>query len=93
MKYYEVMKTAQKINVSYQTLRTWHLGWTQLQHESRIPKDAPNFPKPIIIESRGKRIWAWKEEDIEQLKKFKEWLPKTGAGIGLVEAAKRYEDG
>ena len=64
------------------TIKRWYEWYEQLtteQLEKYIKEGMPELPK---YETVGATQWRyWNEEDVEQIKKFSEWVPHTRNGV------------
>lgn len=70
-------KVTQILDISAHTLNSWYQFYTDDTLEK--PEDMPNLPDYIQERPRGPRFW--RSEDVESLKKFKEWVPKGRGGV------------
>ena len=73
---------ASALGVSIYTLKRWYT-WYELEDSDKIQelikKGMPDLPK---YETIGATKWRyWEDKDIEQLKKFKEYMPNTRGGF------------
>lgn len=80
-------KVAIKLDVSVRTLLTWYKWYEQ---EGNTMEDVPVLPKYEQAYHRAPRFWE--ESDIEQLKVFKDWLPKGRNGVMGNVNAKNWGD-
>lgn len=75
-------QVANKIEKSVYTLKRWYNWYEQLtpnELNNYIKNGMPKLPK---YETIGSTQWRyWEEEDIEQIKKFSEWVPHTRGGV------------
>lgn len=75
-------QVAAKVDVSVYTLKRWYKWYESLsaeEFEKHILNKMPKLPDYLTI---GTTAWRyWDEEDIPQIKKFKEWVPNTRAGV------------
>ena len=74
-KKYGINQICKMVNVNKITIHRWYKWYNDPYYEK--PEDLPELPE---IKKLGKRIYLT-EEDVEQLKKFKEYLPKGKKGI------------
>lgn len=75
-------QVANILGVSVYTLKRWY-KWYETEDVKKlnelVKKGMPELPK---YETIGATSWKfWNEEDIEQLKKFKEYIPNTRGGF------------
>lgn len=70
-------KISQFLNISVATLNSWY-KWYNNEEFSK-PKDTPYLPPYIQDTPRGPRYWT--EDDLYDLRKFKEWIPKGRGGV------------
>lgn len=72
-----INKVAQHLDISVKTLEGWY-GWYN-NPEMEKPENTPVLP---AYEQAGVRTQRWwKEEDLEQLEIFKNWIPKGRGGV------------
>lgn len=79
---------AQRLGISNKTLLNWYAWY--LDPNMKKPENVPALPKYEILDSQGTR--GWREEDIPQLLKFKEWVPKGRGGMMGQYNAKYWGD-
>lgn len=70
-------KVAQALDISPGTLTNWY-RWYENAGEEK-PSETPALPNYTQESIRGPRFW--REEDIPQLRKFQEWIPKGRGGV------------
>lgn len=70
-------KVSQRLDVSVKTLTNWYKWYYDDTIEK--PKDFPALPEYIQDRPNGPRYWL--EEDIKQLRKFKNWVPRGRNGV------------
>lgn len=75
-KRYSASKIAAFLDVSVVTLNNWY-KWYYGEFEK--PADTPVLPMYFRASDRGPRYWT--EDDLYDLKKFKEWIPKGRRGV------------
>ena len=73
---------AYEVGVSVYTIKRWY-KWYEQEDVRKLneltEKGMPTLPR---YETIGATNWRyWDEDDIEQLKKFKEWVPHTRGGV------------
>ena len=75
-------EVANKIGVSVYTLKRWY-KWFEQEDVNKLNELVKNgMPELPRYETVGATNWkVWMEDDIEQLKKFKEFIPNTRAGF------------
>lgn len=73
---------AYKIGKSVYTVKRWYSWYEQLDEnelKKLIKQGMPKLPKYEVI---GNTRWRyWDEKDIEQIIKFRDWMPTTRAGV------------
>ena len=69
-------KVAARLDISVASLNNWYRWYFS---DCEKPENMPELPKYIQHHARGAR--KWKEEDIEKLQKFKDWIPKGRGGV------------
>lgn len=78
-------QVAARLEVSPYTVKRWYTFWenlekTDIKKLNDLVKDGmPVLPKYEVAGSRGDRLWD--EEDIEDLRTFKNWVPRTKNGV------------
>lgn len=75
-------QVANKIGVSVYTIKRWY-KWLESEDVEKlaelVKKGMPVLPKYELV---GATKWRyWDENDIEDIIKFKEWVPKTRNGV------------
>lgn len=70
-------KVTQYLDISYNTLNSWYRWYNNPMYPK--PKDMPKLPEFIQDTPRGPRYWT--EDDLYDLRKFKEWIPKGRNGV------------
>lgn len=75
-------QVANKIGVSVYTIRRWY-KWLESEDVEKLAElvknGMPVLPKYELV---GATKWRyWDENDIEDIIKFKEWVPKTRNGV------------
>lgn len=70
-------KVANQLDISVTTLNHWY-GWYRAEDIEK-PEGVPPLPDYNQQGINGTRYWS--QEDVEMLRKFKEWMPKGRAGI------------
>lgn len=70
-------KVAQHLDISVKTLEGWYSWYNNPEMEK--PENTPVLPPYEQVGVRTQR-W-WKEEDLEQLEIFKNWIPKGRGGV------------
>lgn len=70
-------KVCNKLDISSRTLDNWYKFYNNSELEK--PDNMPDLPEYEQATPRAPRYW--KPEDIKQLKKFKEWVPKGRHGV------------
>ncbi len=73
---------ANEVGVSVYTLKRWYRWWKN-EDVNKLNELVKNgMPELPAYQKVGNSNWKmWNREDIEQLKKFKEYLPKTRNGF------------
>jgi len=78
-------QVAARLEVSPYTVKRWYAFWENLEQTdvkklNDLVKDGmPVLPKYEVAGSRGDRLWD--EDDIEDIRAFKNWVPHTKRGI------------
>ena len=78
-------QVANQLNVSPYTIKRWYTFWENIKNtdikelDELIKNGMPVLPECITVGARGDRIWD--EDDLEDLRKFKEWVPNTKNGV------------
>lgn len=77
-----VSEMADEIGVTFWTINRWY-KWYENEDINKLnelyKKGMPELPK---YQTMGPRKWKiWSEEDIAQMKKFKEFIPNTRGGF------------
>lgn len=77
-------EVARELNINSYTLKRWYAFWEELEKDvvyldELVKGGMPVLPKYEVVGNRGDRIWD--EEDLEELKEFQAWIPKTKNGI------------
>lgn len=77
-----VSEVAKLIGVTFWTINRWY-RWYESEDKTVLDelrkKGMPDLPQYATF---GPNNWKiWKEEDIEQLKKFKDFVPNTRGGF------------
>lgn len=70
-------KVTQYLDISMKTLDSWYKYVEDNSFEH--PSDMPNLPMYEQKYPRAPRYW--KKSDLEQMKKFKDWVPKGRNGV------------
>jgi len=70
-------EVANKVGISVVTLSNWYKWFYDL--ETVTPKDCPGLPE--FKQSGFKQPRYWRSSDIEQIKKFKNWIPHGRSGV------------
>ena len=71
-----------KIGKSAYTIKRWYTWYEQLTESELNKFIKEGMPKLPAYEVVGPTKWRyWDEKDIEQIKKFSEWVPNTRAGV------------
>lgn len=75
-------QVANKLEISAYTLKRWY-KWYENEDPKKLEelfkKGMPRLPK---YETIGATNWRyWNEQDLEQLEKFKNYIPNTRAGF------------
>lgn len=77
-----VSQLAAKINVTSYTIKRWYKWYEQLTPEelnNYLKNGMPQLPK---YDSIGATQWRlWNSEDVNQIKKFRDWVPHTRGGV------------
>lgn len=77
-----VTQVAYIVGVNAYTIKRWYQWWESedVNRLNELVKNGmPSLPK---YETVGATKWRyWDEEDVEQLKAFKEWMPHTRNGV------------
>lgn len=75
-------QVANKLNISVYTLKRWY-KWYENEDVRKLDELFKNgMPELPVYETIGSTNWRyWNEEDLEQLKKFKEFIPNTRGGF------------
>jgi transposase len=77
-----VTQIASAIGVSIYTLKRWYDWYEQEDIDKLEELKAKGMPQLPAYETIGATKWRyWEEKDIEQLKKFKEFMPHTRGGF------------
>lgn len=75
-------QVAARVGKTSYTIKRWYEWYEQLtteELEKYIKEGMPELPKYEIV---GATQWRyWNEEDVEQIKKFSEWVPHTRNGV------------
>lgn len=75
-------QVAYKIGVSVYTIKRWYKWYEQEDVKKLNELAKQGMPELPQYETIGATKWRyWNEEDIKQLKKFKEWVPHTRGGV------------
>ena len=85
MKKITATKISQYLNISVVTLNYWYKWYND--SKSVKPKDTPYLPPYEQANPRAPRYWT--EDDLYDLKKFKEWIPKGRGGV-MGDCTARY---
>ena len=70
-------KVANRLDIAVKTLTNWYKWYSDETIEK--PEKFPKLPMYTQEHKNGPRYWS--ESDIEELRKFKEWLPRGRAGV------------
>lgn len=70
-------KISQFLNISTTTLNSWYKWYNDPTFKK--PKDTPYLPPYSQEHPRAPRYWT--EDDLYDLRKFKEWIPKGRGGV------------
>lgn len=70
-------KITQFLDISVQTLNSWYQWYNNAEFEK--PKDTPYLPPYEQKHPRAPRYWT--EDDLYDLRKFKEWIPRGRGGV------------
>lgn len=77
-----VSQVAARVGKTSYTIKRWYEWYEQLTPDelsSYIKEGMPELPR---YETVGATQWRyWNEEDVEQIKKFSEWVPHTRGGV------------
>ena len=71
------MKVCQQLDIAPQTLNNWYKWYSS--SEFKKPEGMPELPPYEQAGPRAPRFWS--EEAVEQLRVFKEWIPKGRGGV------------
>lgn len=75
-------QVANRIDKSVYTLKRWYTWYEQLSDEDKQKHIKNGMPELPQYETIGATQWRyWNEDDIEQIKKFSEWVPHTRGGV------------
>lgn len=75
-------QVAYQVGVSVYTIKRWYKWYEQEDVKKLNELTKQGMPTLPQYETIGATKWRyWNEEDIKQLKKFKEWVPHTRAGV------------
>ena len=77
-------EVARELNISPYTLKRWYAFWEEIQKDKEyfdilIGEGMPKLPEYLAVGNRKARIWN--ESDLNDLKIFQAWIPKTKNGI------------
>lgn len=78
-------QVAARLGVTSYTVKRWYAFWenlanTDVNELNELCKNGmPTLPQYEVAGSRGDRLWD--EDDIEELSKFRDWVPHTKKGI------------
>lgn len=78
-------QVARILDVSPYTIKRWYTFWENLENtdvnelNELVKNGMPALPRYEVAGNRGDRLWD--EDDIDELRAFKEWIPKTKNGI------------
>ena len=70
-------KITQFLDISVQTLNSWYAWYNDPEFEK--PEGTPYLPPYEQEHPRAPRYWT--EDDLYDLRKFKEWVPKGRGGV------------
>lgn len=70
-------KITQFLDISVQTLNSWYAWYNDPKFEK--PEGTPYLPPYEQANPRAPRYWT--EDDLYDLRKFKEWVPKGRGGV------------
>lgn len=85
MKKLTANKVSQELDITVVTLTNWYAWYNN--DEIKKPDDVPELPQYEQAYERATRYW--KEEDIEKIKVFKDWLPRGRGGV-MGEQSKKF---
>ena len=82
MKLLTISQVARELEVTPYTIKRWYKFWESVdvkELNELVKNGMPSLPTYEVIGNRRDRVWN--EEDINDLKAFKEWVPTTKNGI------------
>jgi hypothetical protein len=74
--YLSASEVSRELNVSVKTLTGWYKWYTS---EIPKPENVPTLPMYVQEHERSPRLWN--PDDLDTLKKFKEWVPRGRNGV------------
>lgn len=75
-------QVSMKLEKSMYTLKRWYAWYESLTPEELEEFKKQGMPELPKYETVGATAWRyWNEEDVEQIKKFSEWVPHTRNGV------------
>lgn len=77
--YYNVYETAEKLGVSFWTLKNWYMWENKRLKNGDVKKRY--LPQPKIVENKKGKPRMWDEKMIEKLKKYKSKIVMGRNGI------------
>lgn len=85
MKLLTISQVARELDVTPYTIKRWYNFIDEVKNydvrelDKLVKEGMPVLPEYAVTGTRNDRLWN--EEDIEDLKAFKEWVPTTKNGI------------
>lgn len=77
-----VSQVAALVGKTSYTIKRWYEWYEQLTPDELSSYSKEGMPELPRYETVGATQWRyWDEEDVEQIKKFSEWVPHTRGGV------------